>query len=96
MYRRISKSFSCFFLAHKLEESSTSAFNKVESSSSQAEDYLIPGTDTDVAMMDSSGKEIETADSGVEEELDIPDEEAVFSDPEEEDYGEGNRPSSRG
>lgn len=81
-------------LAHKLEESSTSAFNKVESSPSQAEDYLIPGTDTDVTMIESSGKESETADSGVDEELDIPDEEAVFSDPEEEDDSEGATSSS--
>ena len=39
-------------------------------------------------MIDSSGKESETADSGVDDEMDIPDEEAVFSDPEEEDEGE--------
>jgi hypothetical protein len=43
------------------------------------------GLGGELGSMDSSKVEIETEDSGVDEELEIPDEEALFSDPEEDE-----------
>ncbi|XP_074639466.1 integrator complex subunit 3-like isoform X2 [Acropora palmata] len=72
----------------KLEESSTSAFSKVESSSSASSSNDILGGSLGSRMMEadtSNTKDSELADSGVDEELEPPEEEAVFSDPDEDD-----------
>ncbi|XP_068694256.1 integrator complex subunit 3-like isoform X2 [Montipora capricornis] len=72
----------------KLEESSTSAFSKVESSSSSTSSNDIIGSlgSRMVEADTTSGtKDSELVDSGVDEELEPPDEEAVFSDPDEDD-----------
>lgn len=73
----------------KLEESSTSAFSKVESSSSASSSNDILGGSLGSRMMEAdtsnNTKDSELADSGVDEELEPPEEEAVFSDPDEDD-----------
>lgn len=77
----------------KLEESSTSAFSKVESSSA-SNDMLGSLGSRMIGAADSNGsnssstKDSELVDSGVDDELEQPDEEAVFSDPEEDDDGD--------
>lgn len=43
------------------------------------------GTDNEMAGTDSTNRTSETADSGMDEELDVEEEEAVFSDPEEDE-----------
>jgi len=77
----------------KLEESSTSAFSKVESSSttsSSSSSDMIGSLGSRMMEADttSSTKDTELVDSGVDEELEPPDEEAVFSDPDEDDDGD--------
>ena len=79
------------FAGSKLEESSTSAFSKVESSSSSNDmlgslgSRMIGAADSNGSNSSSSTKDSELVDSGVDDELEQPDEEAVFSDPEEDD-----------
>ena len=80
------------FAGSKLEESSTSAFSKVESSSA-SNDMLGSLGSRMIGAADSNGgnsstKDSELVDSGVDDELEQPDEEAVFSDPEEDDDGD--------
>lgn len=71
----------------KFEESSTSAFSKVESSSSSPSNDMVGSLGSRMMEADtgSSVKDAELVDSGVDEEIEPPDEEAVFSDPDEED-----------
>ncbi|KAJ7365820.1 Integrator complex subunit 3 [Desmophyllum pertusum] len=74
----------------KLEESSTSAFSKVESLSALSPSDMLGSLGSRMMEADTSSsiKDTELVDSGVDEELEPPDEEAVFSDPDEEDEGD--------
>ncbi|KAL9987150.1 hypothetical protein ACROYT_G001407 [Oculina patagonica] len=78
----------------KLEESSTSAFSKVESSSASTSSDMLGSLGSRMMEADtsSSTKDSELGDSGVDEEMEPPDEEAVFSD--EEDEGDIGKPDS--
>lgn len=82
------------FAGSKLEESSTSAFSKVESSSASNDmlgslgSRMIGAADSNGSNSSNSTKDSELVDSGVDDELEQPDEEAVFSDPEEDDDGD--------
>lgn len=71
----------------KLEESSTSAFSKVESSSASSSSDMLSSLGSRMMEADTSSgsKDTELVDSGVDEELEPPDEEAVFSDPDEDE-----------
>ncbi|XP_048584103.1 integrator complex subunit 3 isoform X2 [Nematostella vectensis] len=70
----------------RVEESTSSTYNKIELGP-QSSGVL--SLTSDPPPLEAMGKEGEAhTDSGVEEEIDIPDEEAVFSDPEDEDEAE--------